>query len=222
MEIDYALHKSNSTYFSDLDISRAHLLLELFKDGIATLEEQLRRDGDKKGGRARVLPVLGAASTMFKRAIPPLAKYEVVTRVLCWDDKWIYLVSWFVVPGSTHAAIHNGSNGNIQREEEVDNNSKDRTSRSQKQQRPRQIIYATSLAKYVVKSGRLTIPPARLLESSNLLPIGDSKEDKQVQDIIERYRQKGEKFGKAFGELDTLSDEFENGQETLGEFRDLF
>jgi hypothetical protein len=35
LEIDYYMHKSNSTYYSDLDVSRTHLLLALLQQGLA-------------------------------------------------------------------------------------------------------------------------------------------------------------------------------------------
>ncbi|TDZ13444.1 putative thioesterase atnL [Colletotrichum spinosum] len=67
---DHYLHKTNSSYFSDADVARAHLMSTLFAAAI----EHMR------GGA-------GAGSDMW-------------TRILTWDDKWFYVVTHFVRKGA--------------------------------------------------------------------------------------------------------------------------
>ena len=157
-ETDYNLHKSNSTYFSDLDVGRLHLLACIMRTG---LHKAYRRGGGAAGGRLAV--VLGGVTCGFRREIRPYVGYEVWTRVLAWDGKWLYLVSHVVRKGaveprgySVQTWRNRGSGGSAQRDKEgVDAQS---------------AIYATSIAKYVFKSGRLTVPPERVLVDCELLP----------------------------------------------------
>merc|ERR1711939_591646 len=83
-DTDYNLHKSNSTYFADLDIGRAHA-------------EGLTEDIRNMKGSYNV--ALGAVSCFFQRQIEPFQAFEVWTRVLSWDRKWLYLVSHVVKKG---------------------------------------------------------------------------------------------------------------------------
>lgn len=63
LETDYNLHKSNSTYFSDLDESRTVLMTRLLtpnsKEGVKNLEKQ--------GHKGRAAVILGSVHTSFHR-----------------------------------------------------------------------------------------------------------------------------------------------------------
>ena len=100
LEMDYNLHKSNSTYFGDLDISRMHLACCLFKRGFHKLHfnpsEPLLKD--QKPGRFGIY--FGGVQCSFRREIRPGQKVEIWSRVLAWDGKWLYLVSHFVEAGA--------------------------------------------------------------------------------------------------------------------------
>lgn len=103
---------------------------------------------------------LGGVSCIFRKEIPPLARFEVWTRLLAWDDKWIYIVSHIVKRGSAKPSnylLQNWRNGGKKKEKK-------------EQQDKIKSIYATSLAKYVCKKGRLTIAPEIVLRRSDLLP----------------------------------------------------
>ncbi|KAF8426541.1 hypothetical protein EV426DRAFT_530250 [Tirmania nivea] len=131
-ECDVNLHKSNSTYFSDLDINRTHLVAHLIKRSL-----QLRR---KRGERPMYVALAGVVA-LFRREIKPFEKYEMRSRVLSWDGKWIWVVSHFVKCGS------NGKDHDMSKR-----------------------IYASCLSKYVCKEGRKTVPPEQVLTESGLLP----------------------------------------------------
>jgi hypothetical protein len=148
------------------------------------------------------MPVLGGVSASFRRAIKPWGKYEVVSRVLCWDEKWIYVGSWFVVPGSMGIGKSAGS--------------------SEKMPEPMsKYVYASAMAKYVIKAGKVTVPPERLLVASGLVPVGDDEEVREVRMGIEGERLRALEHGKAFSKLDGLLEELNGEGETLGFFRDL-
>ncbi|KAI5841557.1 hypothetical protein DFP73DRAFT_528616 [Morchella snyderi] len=81
-ECDLNLHKSNSTYFSDLDIARTHLICHLIKRSLRT--------------RRTLYVALAGVACLFRREIKPLERYEIVSRILAWDGKWVWVVSHFV------------------------------------------------------------------------------------------------------------------------------
>lgn len=95
MEMDMNLHKSNSTYFSDLDIARSDLLISLFKDFFKHYRFQ-------KG--AWPFCPLGSVMTIFKREIFVYKPYVIKSRVLGWDNKWLFILSRFEFSNGTLAA----------------------------------------------------------------------------------------------------------------------
>ncbi|KAH3061135.1 hypothetical protein KXW16_000840 [Aspergillus fumigatus] len=86
-ECDYIMHKSNSTYFTDLDASRSYLLSALCYDGLVTVDRELAAEG-KKGMLAAII---GSVTTSFKKEIRIFQEYEVWSRILTWDRKWLYI-----------------------------------------------------------------------------------------------------------------------------------
>ncbi|KAB8201929.1 hypothetical protein BDV34DRAFT_237247 [Aspergillus parasiticus] len=117
-EVDFNLHKSNSTFYADLDISRIELLLLLFKDVITPLSPPSRKhhsgaayksDEKQAGSLKHLTPALGGVSCIFRREIKPWQRYDVESRILCWDDKWLYIVSHFLKPGSHYETGTGGS-----------------------------------------------------------------------------------------------------------------
>jgi hypothetical protein len=217
-ETDYNLHKSNSTYFADLDVARTHLVVALLRRGIRGVgtrpgEETTTWAISSAAQRSQVKPfvpptplnpfghtgidtlsstgastprigrgmteeefmavatqpgnllvALGSVACWFHREIPPYRSYEIWTRLLTWDRKWMYIVSYFVEPGT------------LKPDEFVLQPWRNRPARPSKEsleerkQRVRRKIFATSIATYVVKKGRLTIPPEVVLQRSQMLP----------------------------------------------------
>jgi hypothetical protein len=200
LDIDYNLHKSNSTFFNDLDDNRTELLLALFKDVV--------KPSDNREGRlAPKMFNLGGTSCIFKKAIAPFSKYEISSRILCWDQKWIYVVSHFTKPGS---------------------NSPDQFLLGQNQQQrglatdQLDCIYATAITKYVFKQGRKTHTPESIMQECGLLPphpttegpgglrIGIAKDSNRHwswQDVQEECS-KHLKVAQSFGSLDQLHTTF--------------
>ncbi|KAJ0309571.1 hypothetical protein COL516b_002818 [Colletotrichum fioriniae] len=79
------MHKSKSTYFTDLDMSRGNISLVLFREPINPFS-----------GPKQFIMILGGAQCVWRKEIARYEKYELWTRVLSWDEKWIYLVTHFV------------------------------------------------------------------------------------------------------------------------------
>jgi hypothetical protein len=145
LEVDYNIHKSNSTYFADLDVSRSHLVSHLLAKGCAALANNATTKlvldpKNNKPARGRFNVMLGGVQCSFKKEIAPYAGYEMWSRILSWDRKWLYIVTHFVEKGAT-------KNGNWEGK-----------------------IHASALSKYVFKVGRLTVHPAVIIGASGLLP----------------------------------------------------
>ncbi|KAF4258646.1 hypothetical protein KXW98_001573 [Aspergillus fumigatus] len=143
MEIDVNMHKSNSTYFSDLDVSRTALVNSLLMKGSAFLEKRLQ----KQGKRGLLHFVLGGVYTSFKREIPAYMKYEVQSHIASYDEKWIYIVTYFLQPRT-------GKKASAETDE-------DRRKR----------LLAVSISKYVLKKGRYTVPPNDAFEAAGYRPL---------------------------------------------------
>ncbi|KAG9234099.1 hypothetical protein BJ875DRAFT_377166 [Amylocarpus encephaloides] len=145
LECDFNLHKSNSTYFADLDISRGALIYAQLSQGVHSraLAKELKGSG---------VLILGGVVCSFKREIVPLGSYDMESRILTWDRKWIYITTHFVRKGQTsHFDLDSALTP-----KEGDNKVKP-------------VVYASAVSRYVFKCGRLTIPPEKLLVASGLL-----------------------------------------------------
>ncbi len=88
-EMDFNLHLNNGRYLSLMDLGRVDLLV---RSGIGRVV--LSR---------RWLPVLGGATMRFRRPLGPLQTFELVTRLVGWDEKWIYLEQRFEAEGKAAA-----------------------------------------------------------------------------------------------------------------------
>lgn len=179
-ECDYNLHKSNSTYFSDLDISRTHLVTALLRRGIRQLSSTNpaeRAPGTEAVPSGKFAIALGGITCHFRRELAPYARFEIWTRLLCWDRKWLYLVSHMVRPGTAKPASFT-----LQPWRDGKTAARDvREMAAEEAERLREklkgAVFATSIAKYVVKKGRWTVPPETVLRNSGLLPAKPEEEE---------------------------------------------
>ncbi|MCJ1288397.1 hypothetical protein MMC26_007754 [Xylographa opegraphella] len=157
LECDYNIHKSNSTYFSDLDVSRLHHIACLMSLGMGKARTKFLAE---QKGSFNIM--LGGVTCSFKKEIKPLEPFEIWTRVLTWDQKWLYLVSHIVKSNAVEPRGYTLQpwKKTVEGKRRVEH----------AQATPHPAIFATSVAKYVFKQGRVTISPERVLEASALLP----------------------------------------------------
>lgn len=165
-ECDYNLHKSNSTYFADLDAARAGLMGALLRKSLARLNrgDLTGLPEEAKTAKGSYICALGGIACTFRKEIKPLEQFEIWTKVLTWDDKWLYVISHVVKKGSmkpTSYSLQPWKKGTEKPSEESQaKEAKDMT----------KFVFATSIAKYVIKKGRLTIAPEIVLNRGDLLP----------------------------------------------------
>ncbi len=131
---------------------------------LALEEKEGRGVGAMAKGRFEIR--LGGVSCQFRKEIKPYERFEVWTRVLCWDQKWFYVICHFVKPGVVRPRGYTLQPWRKGEHKKERNGTADGTAAPS----PHPAIFATGIAKYVCKKGRLTIPPERVLRASKLLP----------------------------------------------------
>ncbi|KAI3397912.1 hypothetical protein diail_10081 [Diaporthe ilicicola] len=242
LETDYNLHKSNSTYFADLDISRSQCVTYLFWEGFKVISNNAKTkavvtpDGTvAKGGMAIGL---GGVFCSFKKEVAPFQGYETWTRVLAWDRKWLYLVTHFVVKGKVRPmGWDNGTKSWFG----PPRTRRTATAAAGEAQDFQKYVIATAVSKYVFKVGRFTVNPSILMEHSGLLPerpggwrsgpdeVGDGTQEVGDIDLsadaewdwkrVEGQRREGMKFAEKFAALDGVNGLFDGGEDgALGQF----
>jgi len=88
-DCDFNLHLTNSRYFALIDVARVEQLARLKLIGPLL--------------KKRWLPFLNASEITFIRPLPPLKKFDIVTRIVTWDEKYLYLEQRFETPGILYA-----------------------------------------------------------------------------------------------------------------------
>lgn len=89
MECDFfGFHKNNGTYQTELDLNRTEALLNKLYPYLI--------DFHKDRGKYPYIP-LATIGIYFMKEILPFQKYRVENRILTWDDKWIFVLSKFIV-----------------------------------------------------------------------------------------------------------------------------
>lgn len=136
-ECDWNGHLSNSSYSKSLDYTRmAHNSPRFLK---------MYYDGG--------WVALGGSGFNFHREIPMLARYTIRMSVEAWDDKWLYVVGRFVAPPKGSSKKNSSAP------------SAPTTAITEKLQ-PGEVLYCTSISRYVCKAGRRTIPPWLMIATS--------------------------------------------------------
>ena len=80
-DCDINLHMNNGRYLSFMDLGRLHLVTQL---GLLRIVV-----------KNRWMPVLAAAEINFIRSLAPFQKFDVLTRVVTWDEKYVYMEQRF-------------------------------------------------------------------------------------------------------------------------------
>ncbi|KAK4153962.1 hypothetical protein C8A00DRAFT_33294 [Chaetomidium leptoderma] len=151
LDLDINMHKSNSTFFADADINRAELLTRLLGRGLAA--------ATTGPPRAATIPLLAAVQCTFKREISPFQAYDLSSRILAWDAKSLFTVTYFLKPGAGAKLLPAdadvlGGPGSVLGDQKL-----------------RRCVYAAMVTRYVCKAGRETVAPAAVLEAAGLLVV---------------------------------------------------
>ena len=163
MEIDHNIHKSNSTYFSDLDESRTALMVHMLSSTKFSPAEL-----DKAGFKGPFAIILGSVHASFLKEIKPYERYDVRSRILGWDQKWVLIGSVFVRPKNGKDRIREAKDR--ARRAELEGKTEADAKAGQDDNDQGEVLLATCLSKYVVKKGRYTVSPERCWMSAGWMP----------------------------------------------------
>lgn len=88
-DLDVNMHLNNGRFLSLMDLGRVDLIVR------TGLLRMILRD--------RWFPVVGAATVRFRRPLNPFQRFDLTTRVVGWDEKWVYLEHRFECGGKVAA-----------------------------------------------------------------------------------------------------------------------
>ncbi len=210
-------------------MSRTHLVSYLFRPSMRRLTHNTRsrfildpRTGEPMRGPLGIL--LGSVQCSFHREVGPYQRYEVWSKVLCWDRKWVYIVTHWLPRGTAVPTSW------------LDPGFGRRRVRGQADPQGgwERKILATAISKYVFKVGRFTVHPARILDDAGMLPerpggwieggeeqLGDMEADLSDVDLavegewdwrrVEAQRRKGMETAAKFHAVDEAKSLFDGG-----------
>jgi len=154
--------------------------------------------------------MLGGTNVVWKREIGMYKGYELWSRLLSWDEKWMYALTSFVEKGRVKPKSYYlqkkqppGAGEKEEKKKEIDS----------------KVIYASAISRFVFKRGRKTVPPMEMLKSSGLLPADDDIEGLRKMEEI-RLRRLG--IAQLREGWDAVHDIFfEEIDEVLGRYTDF-
>ena len=88
-DLDLNLHMNNGRYLSIMDLGRVDMMI---RNGI--LAVILKRHWR---------PMVGAATIRYRRGLRPFTRYDLTTRIVCWDHKWFFMEQRFEQGGEVCA-----------------------------------------------------------------------------------------------------------------------
>ncbi len=103
-DLDINMHMTNARYLSMMDLGRIELIIQagMFKALI----------------KRHWLPVVAVANLKFIKQINPFQRFNLITRLVGWDEKWLFIEQRFEVDGQLVAlgvikGLFRSRNGNV-------------------------------------------------------------------------------------------------------------
>lgn len=84
-DLDVNLHMTNGRYLTLMDLGRFDLIFRL-----GMLRQMIRR---------RWSPVAASATIRFRRSLAPFQQFRIRTRLICWDEQWVFFEQRFESQG---------------------------------------------------------------------------------------------------------------------------
>ncbi len=81
-DLDVQMHMNNGRFLSIMDLGRIDLMVRSGFWAIA------RKNG--------WFPLVGSVKIDYRRTLAPLAKFEMTSRIIGWDDRWIFIEQEFL------------------------------------------------------------------------------------------------------------------------------
>jgi acyl-CoA thioesterase FadM len=110
-DIDFNLHLNNARYLSFMDYGRIHLMA-----ATGILAPALKEHWT---------PLVGSVSITYRRSLGLWAQFTLSTRLMCWDEKWLYMEHVFIGDAGLAAiawvkGLFRNADGNIPSQDVVD------------------------------------------------------------------------------------------------------
>lgn len=104
MDLDFNLHKNNGRYLTTMDVGRMDLA---FRAGLY-----------KPMIKHKWMPLLGSSTIRYFRSLRPFQKFNLETRIVGWDEKWVFIEQKFISKGHLYAVgtvkvLFRGKDGNV-------------------------------------------------------------------------------------------------------------
>src|SRR4051812_49517605 len=80
-DLDVNGHMNNGRYLTLMDLGRADLFLRI---GLVAAMRRYRWSG-----------VVASVAVRYRRALDPFRRYELRSRLLCWDERWLFMEQRF-------------------------------------------------------------------------------------------------------------------------------
>lgn len=81
-DLDIFGHMTNSRFLQIMDVGRVQWMM---RSGVAKLLF-----------KNRIAPVIASNIVLYKRSLKPWQRYKVHTRMVCWNDDWLFVESKFI------------------------------------------------------------------------------------------------------------------------------
>lgn len=88
-DLDLNFHMNNGRYLTLMDLGRVQLMIRLGLFGSIV--------------KNRWMPVIGAVHMSFRKSLAPFQSFKLHTRIIAWDEKWIYIEQRFLSHGQVMA-----------------------------------------------------------------------------------------------------------------------
>lgn len=90
-DLDFNMHMNNSRYQTVMDLGRVDFI---FRTG---LYQEMKK--------IKAMPVLSTAKMRYRIPLAPFQQYDLETRMVCWDDKWLYIEHRFIIAKGERAGV---------------------------------------------------------------------------------------------------------------------
>lgn len=81
-DLDFHGHMNNGRYLTVMDLGRFDLIL---RSGLFAISL-----------KQKSVPILASAKIRYRFPLKPFEPFDLVTRIVCWDGKWVYMEQRFV------------------------------------------------------------------------------------------------------------------------------
>ena len=103
-DLDINMHMNNGRYLTVMDFGRFDYIIYTGMLGLCI--------------KNKWTPILGSAYIQYKKPLILWQKYNIITKIECWDDKWFVMSQLFEYNGTIMAiayvrGLFRGKNGNI-------------------------------------------------------------------------------------------------------------